>query len=105
MAGVERELKNNAPESSSNRIVRHRQNKVHVKTVGERSYKMRVLQGHTSGIATVAFSPDGTRSLTASWDHTARVWEVETGQEISTLTGHTDQLSGAAFSADGSRIL
>lgn len=66
---------------------------------------MLILQGHTSGISMVGFSPDRKRCLTASGDHTARVWDAQTGQELLVLVGHTDQLSGAVFSADGMRIL
>jgi WD40 repeat protein len=39
------------------------------------------LPGHTSGISGVAFSPDGTRLATGSWDHTARVWDITPGNE------------------------
>ena len=35
-----------------------------------------VLQGHTSGVTSAAFSPDGARVVTVSNDNTARLWEV-----------------------------
>lgn len=35
-----------------------------------------VLQGHTRGVTSAAFSPDGARVLTTSWDRTARIWEI-----------------------------
>ncbi len=35
-----------------------------------------ILQGHTGPVGSVAFSPDGQRVVTASWDKTARVWRV-----------------------------
>ena len=31
-------------------------------------------------MASAAFSPDGTRVVTASYDHTARVWDADTGK-------------------------
>jgi WD40 repeat protein len=34
------------------------------------------LRGHTSTVNSAAFSPDGRRIVTASGDHTARVWRV-----------------------------
>jgi WD40 repeat protein/ABC-type uncharacterized transport system involved in gliding motility auxiliary subunit len=58
----------------------------------------------TSGVQGVAFSPDGTRLVTASADDTAKVWDVETGEEIATLAGHTGDVIGAAFSPDGEMI-
>jgi WD40 repeat protein len=35
-----------------------------------------VLRGHEGPVTSAAFSPDGTRIVTASWDRTARVWDV-----------------------------
>ncbi len=49
----------------------------------------------------VAFSADGKRLATASLDKTAKVWDVETGQELLTLAGHDDRVMGVAFSPDG----
>jgi hypothetical protein len=34
------------------------------------------LEGHGYDVRSAAFSPDGTRIVTASWDKTARVWDV-----------------------------
>ncbi|MDI3286910.1 CHAT domain-containing protein [Polyangium sp. 15x6] len=34
------------------------------------------LDGHEADVTTVAFSPDGERLLTASWDETARIWDL-----------------------------
>jgi len=63
------------------------------------------LQGHTSAVSGVAFSPDGKRIVTASLDKTARIWDAETGQELRKLEGHTGAVSGVAFSPDGKRIV
>lgn len=52
-----------------------------------------------------AFPPDGQRIATASWDSTARVWNVADGQPVVTLEGHTHPLKSAAFSPDGQRIV
>jgi hypothetical protein len=49
------------------------------------------------------FSPDGGRILTASHDHTARVWDARTGAELARLA-HPDEVYSAAFSPDGERI-
>jgi WD40 repeat protein len=53
-----------------------------------------------------AFSPDGKRIVTASWDNTARLWEADTGKPIGEpLTGHAGPVWSAAFSPDGKRIV
>ncbi|MBN9121480.1 MAG: protein kinase [Planctomycetes bacterium] len=63
------------------------------------------LGGHKAPLYSAAFSPDGTRIVTGSWDHTAKVWDAKTGNELLTLGGHKAPLFSAAFSADGSRIV
>lgn len=40
-------------------------------------WQHQTLNGHQSAVYTAAFSPDGKRIVTASWDKTARVWPVE----------------------------
>ena len=53
-----------------------------------------------------AFSPDGKRIVTASFDKTARLWDAESGKQIGEpLMGHTDAVRSAAFSPDGKRIV
>ena len=52
----------------------------------------------------MAFSPDGKRLATASYDHTAKVWDAESGKELLTLRGHSDNVYGVAFSPDGKRL-
>jgi WD40 repeat protein/tRNA A-37 threonylcarbamoyl transferase component Bud32 len=60
----------------------------------------------------VAFSPDGTRLVTAGGDplDTSRpgdlaVWDVETGRLLLSLAGHTRFVVGVAFSADGKYLV
>jgi WD40 repeat protein/serine/threonine protein kinase len=59
----------------------------------------------TSGVSSVAFSPDGTRVVTGSIDHTAKVWDARTGTPQLELKGHTDWVRSVAFSPDGTRIV
>jgi WD40 repeat protein len=61
--------------------------------------------GHTGPVGAVAFSPDGKRVLTGSWDSTARLWDAATGAAVATLEGHTDAVNPVAFSPDGKRVL
>jgi WD40 repeat protein len=65
-----------------------------------------LLVGHTGGTAAVSFSPDGRRVVTASWDHTARVWDLSGPRPVATvLEGHKDVVLAASFSPDGRRIV
>jgi dipeptidyl aminopeptidase/acylaminoacyl peptidase len=52
-----------------------------------------------------AFSPDGSRIVTASYDSTARIWDAASAKEIAVLRGHENAVTSAAFSPDGSRIV
>ncbi len=63
-----------------------------------------VLAGHTDQVWHAAFSPDGSRIVTASADSTARLWDSE-GKQLAVLEGHKRTVRRAAFSPDGSRIV
>jgi WD40 repeat protein len=64
-----------------------------------------VLFGHRETVTTAAYSPDGTRIVTASYDKTARIWDARTGAPLAVLSGHADAVHSAAYSPDGSRIV
>ncbi len=67
--------------------------------------QLAVLAGHTDKVRAAAFSPDGRRIVTGSYDKSARIWDAETGQQLRLLSGHTKGLRSAAFSPDGLRIV
>ena len=52
-----------------------------------------------------AFSPDGTRIVTGSWDNTARVWDAATAKQLAVLRGHEFWVTSVGFSPDGTRIV
>ncbi len=64
-----------------------------------------VLQGHTDAVTSIAYSRDGTRLLTTSFDNTARLWEVATGRQLQVLEGHSWWVWDAAFSPDESHVV
>ena len=47
----------------------------------------------------VAVTADGRRAVSASWDHTLRVWDLETGTPVATFTCDAPALCCAFASA------
>jgi len=70
-----------------------------------RDRALAVAVGHTDWVRSAAFSPDGQRIVTASHDHTGRLWDAASGAALGTLEGHTGWVESVAFSPDGQRIL
>ena len=70
-----------------------------------RQAKWRFALGHDDIVYSAAFSPDGSRIVTASRDKAARIWDAATAEEIAVLRGHDGAVNSATFSPDGSRIV
>ena len=69
-------------------------------SVAERKL-LRVLEGHSDAIYSVALSPDGNILATGSYDQKIKLWDVASGQELNTLSGHNGAVFGLAFRPDG----
>ena len=63
------------------------------------------LRGHGEWVMSAAYSPDGQRIVTASWDYTAKVWEADTGKELMNLISHNGPVYSTAWSLDGQQIV
>jgi len=59
---------------------------------------------HDHAVRFAGFSPDGLRIVTASHDHTARIWDAASGEPLCVLR-HDRRVIYAKFSADGRRVL
>ena len=79
------------------RAHRHRFFRRHRVGVGTGSGKLlRELEGRGGPLLSAAFSADGARVITASWDRTARVRELELNPQPVNLGGLIDEVVGAA---------
>ncbi|KAI0696138.1 WD40-repeat-containing domain protein, partial [Cerioporus squamosus] len=63
------------------------------------------IEGHTSPIQAVCFSPCERYVATASIDRTARLWSVRDGSLLWTFVNHDATVSHVVFSADGKTLV
>ena len=70
----------------------------------QNNFAARTLQGHTSRVWRVCFSPDGSQLASCSFDNTAKIWDVATGKILFNLK-HKSWVGDTAFSPDGKRLL
>lgn len=71
----------------------------------EFGYAHKALVGHAHHVEDVVISIDGQFALSASWDHTLRLWDLTTGETTRTFTGHTKDVLSVAFSTDNRQII
>ncbi|NIM16515.1 MAG: NACHT domain-containing protein, partial [Candidatus Aminicenantes bacterium] len=60
---------------------------------------------HSGAVMACAFSPEGKTLVSASSDHTLKLWDVETGKEIRSFSGHKDAVRGCGFSPQGKTLV
>ncbi len=65
----------------------------------------RSLIGHAHYIEDVVISSDGQFALSASWDGTLRLWDLNTGATTKRFVGHKKDVLSVAFSADNRQIV
>ena len=64
----------------------------------------RTLEGHSSCVRAVAFSPDGKLVASASDDNRVRFQDSATGKACKTLKGHSCMVMAVALSPDGKLV-
>ncbi|KAJ3123912.1 Guanine nucleotide-binding protein subunit beta-2-like 1 [Nowakowskiella sp. JEL0407] len=65
----------------------------------------RSLTGHNHFVEDVAISSDGQFALSASWDKTLRLWDLNTGETTRRFVGHTGDVLSVSFSPDNRQIV
>ena len=64
-----------------------------------------LLKGHTNVVLSLAFSPDGKRLISGSYDQSAIIWDVESNKLVRRLEGHTAEIYSVGFTPDRERAV
>jgi len=54
-------------------------------------------QAHSGWVTGVAFSPDGQRLVSGSWDRHSQFWQVATGEPLNTVASKMKEVQSLAF--------
>jgi len=68
-------------------------------------YARRALKGHGHFVQDVVLSSDGQFALSASWDATLRLWDLNSGTTSRRFVGHSKDVLSVAFSGDNRQIV
>jgi len=63
------------------------------------------LTGHNQPVQDLVTSSDGQFALSASWDKTMRLWDLNMGSSVRSFQGHTSDVHSVAFSSDNRQIV
>ncbi len=59
------------------------------------------ITGHNDEVYAVAFSPDGKKLASGSYDGNLKIWQVDTGEELNHITIGEGAIYCVAYSPDG----
>jgi len=66
----------------------------------ETRQQIALMKGSHGVVCALAFSSDGSRIASGSWDKAIHIWDVQTGKQMQRLDGHTGRVLSVAFSPD-----
>jgi WD40 repeat protein len=67
--------------------------------------EVRTFKGHTDRVTCAAFSKDGSRFVSGSYDKTARLWDTSTGREVAQFKGHDEAVKSVALALNASQVV
>ena len=63
------------------------------------------MEGHTDLVYSVAYSPDGEKFISGSFDKSIRIWDAKTWTLENALGRHMGWVISVAYSPDGTKII
>jgi hypothetical protein len=75
------------------------------RTLRESPALVRILAGHRDRVNSVAVGPDGRHAVTGSYDGTAAVWDLATGERVRVLAGHRGPVYDVAVGPGGRQVV
>ncbi len=66
--------------------------------------ELTTFRGHSHGVWSVAFAPDGLTLASGGADRLVRMWDIETGRLLRSLRGHTADIRSVVFTPDGQTL-
>ena len=66
--------------------------------------ELTTFRGHSHGVWSVAFAPDGLTLASGGAERLVRIWDIETGRLLRSLRGHTADIRSVVFTPDGQTL-